>query len=176
MKPDFDHIKKLWIIYEGDILDEAAWAAAATQLRTLLPRPLVEALSELEADAESEEFENTFRRYYSKREAPDTDDAGPDDDLDIGPSDSLLPFPGFENYVLDDWGRPHGMGRQGQKTGPLAAIKQWKPGRKPRFIFGYRLYREGKRVYQSALQCAIARLNAEQAPQKAQYLADKGRK
>jgi hypothetical protein len=184
MKPDFEHIKKLWTIYEGAVLDHGAWMAAATELRTL-PKALLKALSDLESadsdavEAESPEFERVFRRYY-KQESPDTgDDTGddPDDTDDPGdPDDSLLPFPGFEGYVLDDWGRPHGMGKQGQKTGPLAAIKQWKPGRKPRFIFGYRLYREGKRVYQSALQCAIARLNVETAPEKAQYLADKARK
>jgi hypothetical protein len=182
MKPDFDHIKKLWTIYEGDILDHGAWMAAATELRTL-PKALFKALSELEgnsdAEAESPEFERIFRRYY-KQESPDTGDDDdtddPDDTGDDDPDDSLLAFPGFPNYVLDDWGRPHGVGVQGQRVGPLTAVKQWKPGRKPRFIFGYRLYRDGKRVYQSALQCAIARLNVETAPEKAQYLADKARR
>ncbi len=168
MKPDFDHIKKLWTTVE-DSVDGGVAVAALNQLRTLLPSPLFKKLDEGDT---VEEFERAFYQYYSKRESPgdadDTNDA----------NDSLLPFPGFENYVLDDWGRPHGMGRQGQKTGPLTAIKQWKPpskGRKARFAFGYRLYRDGKRVYQSALQCAIARLNAETGPKKAQYLADKGR-
>jgi hypothetical protein len=142
-----------------------------TQLRTLVPRPIFEKLIEL--DAESEEFERTFRQFYASRESPD--DETVDDPTDL----VLLPFAGFENYSLDAWGRPHGVGVQGQKRGPLTAIKQWKPpskGRKARFAFGYRLYRDGKRVYQSALQCAIARLNAETAPKKAQYLAGKDRK
>jgi hypothetical protein len=176
MKPDFDHIKKLWGTFD-DSLDAGESLAALNQLRSLLPPPLFKKLND--GDPTVEEFERAFHRYY-KQESPDeADDDGTDDDLtDIDANDSLLPFPGFENYVLDDWGRPHGVGVQGQRVGPLTAIKQWKPAGKggtARFIFGYRLYREGKRVYQSALQCAIARLNAETAPQKAQYLADKGR-
>jgi hypothetical protein len=175
MQPDFDHIKKLWIVYEGGIADADTWMTAATELRTIVPQPLHDELMEI--DASSEEFERAFHQYYSKRESPGEADDGTDL-TDINANDSLLPFPGFENYVLDDWGRPHGMGRQGQKTGPLTAIRQWKPpskGRRARFVYGYRLYRCGKRVYQSALQCAIARLNAETAPKKAQYLAEKGR-
>jgi hypothetical protein len=174
MKPDFEHIKKLWDTFENEVDAGISWDAH-NQLKTLLPRPLFEKLIEC---GTVEELERAFNQHY-KREVPEADDV-PDDDLtDSDPDDSLLPFPGFEGYVLDDWGRPHGMGKQGQKTGPLTAIKNWRPrsgGQKPRFMFGYRLYRDGKRVYQSALQCAIARLNAEQTPQKAQYLADKGRK
>jgi hypothetical protein len=75
----------------------------------------------------------------------------------------LLPFAGFPKYTLDGWGRPHGAGGQGQKRGPLAAIRQWKlqSGQPPKFIYGYRLYRDGERVFKSALVCAMARSNAE---------------
>ena len=89
----------------------------------------------------------------------------------------LLPFAGFPKYSLDGWGRPHGVGGQGQKRGPLTAIKQWKlqRGQPPRFIYGYSLYRDGERVFKSALVCAMARLKAELSPKKAQYLAAKSK-
>lgn len=88
----------------------------------------------------------------------------------------LLPFAGFPKYTLDTWGRPHGKGGQGQRRGPLTAIRLWKlrKGQKPRFIYGYRLYSGGERVFKSALVCAMARSKAELAalsPKKAQYLA-----
>ena len=93
-------------------------------------------------------------------------------------ADDLLPFAGFPKYFLDSWARPHGPGGQGKRRGPLAAIKQWKPrkGEKPRFIFGYSLYRGGERVFKSALTCGMARLAAELAPKKAEYLAARGQK
>lgn len=187
MKPDFEHIKKLWDTFDNEV-DPGISLAALNQLRALLPRPLFEKLNDGDFDGKPEEFERAFHRYYSrgtrKPSKPEIDDEELEgEELDgeevEGEELELLPFAGFPQYLLDVWARPHGVGGQGQKVGPLAAIKQWKPagkGRKARFMFGYRLYRDGERVYQSALQCAIARLNAEQGPQKAQYLADKGRK
>jgi hypothetical protein len=80
--------------------------------------------------------------------------------------DSILPFPGFAGYGLDSWGRPHGIGGQRRKRGPLAAVLRWKPrkkGQKPRFIYGYQLSVGGKRVFKSALTCGIARWNAQRA-------------
>jgi hypothetical protein len=172
MKPDFDHIKKLFIIHENAGGD--TWIAAATQLRTLLPGPLFEKLCDFD-DVESEKFERTFREFYSREARGKPTKPIMARDARKSPDD-LLPFAGFDNYSLDAWGRPHGVGVQGQRRGPLTAIKQWKPrkGQKPRFIFGYSLYRDGKRVFRSATLCAMARSNAERGPEYAAYWAARG--
>lgn len=103
----------------------------------------------------------------AKAEKKAADEAAADLEETLEPvDDSILPFPGFAGYGLDSWGRPHGLSGKRRKRGPLAAILRWKPrkkGQKPRFIFGYRLQVDGKRVFKSALTCAIARSNAERS-------------
>lgn len=166
MKPDFDHIKKLWDTFENTV-DPGISRDALNQLRALLPRPLFAKLNDGDFDDKPEEFERAFNRLYDSKPEPE-----PEPRLVESPDD-LLPFAGFPKYALDTWGRPHGLGGQGQKRGPLTAIKQWKPrkGQKPRFIFGYSLYRDGKRVFRSATICAMARSNAERGPEYAAYWA-----